>query len=333
MLTYIAIIRDHSASMAGIAKGAMDDYNLTIQGIKDSQREGDLTFITVVECGVGHLAENRFAEIGVLVENVRPITSYSTSGSGTPLLDAVGNAITNLSEVEVHHKDAAFLVMVITDGYENRSKFFNTRTISEQIRSRQATDRWTFVFRGPKGSTKTFRDLGVAEGNIMEWEQTTADLARSTVVTTQGISNYFVARSAGKTSSTAFFANINVPKEQVKAAVADTTSNFYLLNVDYDSRIDDLVTSKFGSYQVGRGFYQLTKLEKAVQDYKEIALLDKTTRKIYSGTGNVRSLLGLPTYGSVKLVPGDHKNYDIFIQSTSVNRKLIGGTKMLYKKA
>ena len=312
MLTYIAIIRDHSASMAGIAKGAMDDYNLTIQGIKDSQREGDLTFITVVECGVGHLAENRFAEIGVLVENVRPITSYSTSGSGTPLLDAVGNAITN---------------------YENRSKFFNTRTISEQIRSRQATDRWTFVFRGPKGSTKTFRDLGVAEGNIMEWEQTTADLARSTVVTTQGISNYFVARSAGKTSSTAFFANINVPKEQVKAAVADTTSNFYLLNVDYDSRIDDLVTSKFGSYQVGRGFYQLTKLEKAVQDYKEIALLDKTTRKIYSGTGNVRSLLGLPTYGSVKLVPGDHKNYDIFIQSTSVNRKLIGGTKMLYKKA
>jgi len=41
-------------------------------------------------------------------------------------------------------------------------------------------------------------------------------------------------------------------------------------------------------------------------------------------------LLGLPEVGSVAVNPGDHGNFNIFVQSTSVNRKLVAGTKALY---
>jgi hypothetical protein len=50
---------------------------------------------------------------------------------------------------------------------------------------------------------------------------------------------------------------------------------------------------------------------------------------MYSGS-DARTLIGLPTSGNARLHPGNHGNYDIFIQSTSINRKLVGGTGVLY---
>ena len=79
----------------------------------------------------------------------------------------------------------------------------------------------------------------------------------------------------------------------------------------------------------GAAFYLLMKPENEVQDHKQIAIRDKKTGVIYSGV-NARQMLGLPYHGTVKVVPGNHGGYDIFIQSTSVNRKLVKGTQVLY---
>lgn len=331
MYTYISIVRDHSASMGHLAKGAMEDYNLLIQGIRDSKDKDEEIFVTVIECGVGHLALNRIVENNVNIMNINSISTYSTSGSGTPLLDAVGLAIDSIQNLK--GKDStAYLVMVITDGEENTSRIWSSRNITSKIQQLQSTDEWTFVFRGPRGSTKTFTNLGVNPGNILEWEQTTKGLAASTQATQSGITNYFKARASGKTSVNTFFTDINVSAKEIQETLEDATNKFNIFYVGKDERIDEFVIRIYGSYVQGKGFYQLTKTEKVVQDYKIIALLDKSNGKVYSGTSNVRSLLGLPTTGNVQLRPGDHKNYDIFIQSTSLNRKLLSGTKMLYKK-
>jgi hypothetical protein len=79
----------------------------------------------------------------------------------------------------------------------------------------------------------------------------------------------------------------------------------------------------------GAGFYQLTKTEPLVQDHKRILIRDKTTQAVYFGSA-ARQMLGLPAWGGVRLAPGDHGNFDIFIQSTSVNRKLAKGTSLIY---
>jgi len=82
-------------------------------------------------------------------------------------------------------------------------------------------------------------------------------------------------------------------------------------------------------YQIGRAYYQLTKTEE-VQASKDMVILDKSTNALYGGQ-EARSLLGCPTGISFKIKPAIHGHqYDIFIKSTSVNRKLINGTKLLY---
>lgn len=79
----------------------------------------------------------------------------------------------------------------------------------------------------------------------------------------------------------------------------------------------------------GAAFYRLEKLEPRIQDYKLIAIKDKTNGHVYHGQA-ARQLLGLPTVGNARVAPGDHGHYDIYIQSTSVNRKLKFGSTVMY---
>jgi hypothetical protein len=83
-----------------------------------------------------------------------------------------------------------------------------------------------------------------------------------------------------------------------------------------------------GSYVKGTAFYQLTKPEDVVQDYKILLVLDKKSGAVYSGR-DARTLLGLPTSGNCKIIPGNHGNFEVYIQSTSINRKLPGGSKLV----
>ena len=104
---------------------------------------------------------------------------------------------------------------------------------------------------------------------------------------------------------------------------------FQILEVDADTPIREFVESQGASFKKGRGFYQFTKTE-TIQDYKEVILQDKYTGDLYSGK-RARELLDLPEHGSTRIKPAKLDKYVIFVQSTSVNRKLIGGTHFLYE--
>lgn len=106
-------------------------------------------------------------------------------------------------------------------------------------------------------------------------------------------------------------------------------SRFQVLHVDHTIPIKDFVLSTGARFKVGRGFYQLTKSEK-VQERKEIVLVDKNTGDMWSGHA-ARDMIGLP-YGERGTVrPKYGFDYDVFIQSTSANRVLMGNTKFLYE--
>lgn len=101
-----------------------------------------------------------------------------------------------------------------------------------------------------------------------------------------------------------------------------------MLPVLADQRIDEFVETKTRRpYRLGEGYYQLTKPVE-VQPQKTVALFDRRAYTVYTGA-NARNLIGLPSTHTVRISPASHPNYEIFIQSTSVNRKLIGGTNLL----
>lgn len=126
-------------------------------------------------------------------------------------------------------------------------------------------------------------------------------------------------------------------KEMKKADLtAVPGGRFQVLYVDRDTDIKSFVEKQGLRFRKGRGFYQWTKKE-TVQGYKEILLRSKATGDFFEGT-RARDLMGLPpqtekgsSSANIDLRPEKLAEYVAFVQSTSVNRRLIGGTYFLYE--
>lgn len=339
MKNYIGISRDHSASMRSIARAAARDYNDNIAAINESSKlENQDTIISVVKCGVGRTGAVEREAVNSNVSVLKPIAEsvYRADGHSTPLFDSVGELISILEKApDAKDPKVSFLVMAITDGQDNSSRNWSASSLSRKIRELQGTDRWTFIFRVPRGYKSDLSRMGIPDGNILEWDQTERGVETAMVTTRSAFQNFYKARSAGATSTKDFFTTdlSKVSTRTVKSKLIDISDEVDIWNVTDNNdgtQIRDFVERKLRkTMKKGAAFYQLTKPEKEVQDYKQIVIRDKKSKAVYSGV-EARNILGLPHNGTVKVVPGNHGGYDIFIQSTSVNRKLVGGTQVLY---
>lgn len=330
---YIGFINDHSGSMSSIKAAAMADYNANIVAVKDAAtREMLDTVVSVVGIGYPH-GHNVTRQVVISNPHVlKPITSWSVSG-GTPLYDGIGNMIELFDSLpDAKDPNVSFLVMVTTDGEECSSRIYTQKLIAEKIKERINQGNWTFVFRVPKNTRMTLiTDLGVPLDNIQPWDTTTAGMAASTKVTAQAMSNYFTTRSTGAKATGSFYANaaaVNV------AALEDISKKVSLYVVPADANgieIRDFILKHRTEYLKGAAFYQLTKTEARVSHTKMILIRDRATGKVFGGK-DARSMIGLPNDRNARLHPGDHKAFDLFIQSESVNRKLVASTGVIYWK-
>ena len=105
-------------------------------------------------------------------------------------------------------------------------------------------------------------------------------------------------------------------------------AKYQVLVVDEDCSIKTFVEGRGLAFKKGKGFYEFTKSE-TIGEKKEVVLMKKTTGELFEGEV-ARSIIGL-TSGDKKYKPSDIADYRVFIQSTSYNRKLIGGTGFLYE--
>jgi hypothetical protein len=107
-------------------------------------------------------------------------------------------------------------------------------------------------------------------------------------------------------------------------------SRFQALPVDHNTPIKNFVEDNGLTFRKGRGFYEFTK-SVLVQSYKEVILQDRTTGEMFSGD-KAREIAGIPIGKNANVRPTSLANYRCFIQSTSNNRKLLGGTTFLYER-
>jgi hypothetical protein len=340
--TLIAIVRDHSASMRGIRKSAAEDYNKLVSELKRNAIEHSQdVIVSVFECGYENSASVRCVSENSAITALLPMDEnlYIADGRGTPLFDSIGKAIETLqTSPYANEANTAFLVMVVTDGEENASLLYNSKNLSQKIKALQATDKWTFTIRAPKGYSRFIaNDLGLFAGNIVEWETTSQGMEKSSIHTSSALGSYFTSRASGITSSSSFYANTtNLTAQSVSAALTDISSQLTTWTVQNDAEghsIRQFVEQKLRDKMLkGAAFYKLVKGKKSadkVQESKQIIILNKITRVAYSGIA-ARQMIGLPLSGDVKVRPGELGDWEIFIQSTSVNRKLVAGTELLY---
>lgn len=325
----VLFLLDSSGSMRSLRQATVNAFNQILAAISDgSKAAGQKT--TVGYYTFGETVRRVFFDAPV--ESQRPLTlsDYQPDG-GTPMFDCINEAITDALALKVD-KDTSFVVNIITDGEENTS-----RTTADQIKKLiakvQATDNWTVTFLVPPGGKYLMTSrFGIPEGNIQEWTASERGVGETVKVLSNSYSNYFQARSTGVRSVKGFFTTdlSKLTTKEVKKALTDLSNQVEVLKVTKEADIKPFVESKGLTYLKGRAFYQLTKDEK-VQAHKEIMLQEKGKSAIFGGQ-EARTLLGLPQYDDVKVRPGNHANWDIYIQSTSVNRKLVRGTNLLVLK-
>lgn len=332
MKNYIGFVNDHSGSMDHLANAAIQDYNTNITAVKDAaSREMLDTVVSVV--GLGY-PNGRQVTRQVQISNphvLKPISNWATHG-GTPLLDGIGDMIELLESLpDANNPDVSFLIMTTTDGEEMDSRKYTWTTLRAKIAQKQATGRWTFVFRVPASGRSRMEQLGVPLDNIQSWDTTAKGLEASTKITTQAMDGYFAARSAGKSSSNVFYTSTATVDTSKLAAVDKSLYSLYIVEDYFDgAQIKDFILSKRSEYMIGGAFYQLTKTEARVSPTKLILIRDRASGNVYQGA-DARKMLGIDTVNNARIHPNHGGGgYDIFIQSESVNRKLVKGTGVLY---
>lgn len=336
MKNYVGISLDTSMSMRNIALYAGRDFNTQVDAIKEGADEyGIDTVVSVVHCG------DRNSDVSRVVTNSSigavkhiPDGKYDTPGGATPLFKSIEELITVLESVpDANDPGVAFILQIITDGGENVYNQTQIRRVVQKMHTLMRTDRWTFSFRVPRGEARGLVALGIPPGNILEWDQTEKGVAAASATTKSAFKGYYAKRATGAGSTDKFYADLStVTLSEVKAALVDISKevDVYVVGAANDGvQIRDFVEAQGVPFQKGCAFYELSKTE-TVQDYKEIAIRDKVKGAVYSGAA-ARDLLGVPHYGDVKLAPGQHGQYEIFVQSTSVNRKLVKGTNLMIK--
>lgn len=326
----IAFVIDRSGSMGSIMRNAIAAFNDNLRAIREQvEATGQDATVTLIT----------FDDVIETLSFNRPIGSFKELGhddirarNQTALFDATAKAINQLQDLPVgQDEDVSYLINVITDGEENASKI-NAGALNKLMQSVQKTDRWTLAFLVPRGGRNTLcRNFGIPDGNVMEWDATVQGVKKYADANRGGIERYFTARTAGSTSVKSFYTDLTAVSVKEVRQLDDLSKKATLLNVSRDSDIRTFIEGTGRTFLKGAAFYQLVggkdNADK-VQDYKKVLIMEKGKSQVYGGD-DARQLLGLPDY-ETKVRPGDHGSFDIFIQSTSVNRRLKKGTKVIY---
>lgn len=328
----ILLLLDSSGSMQSIAKPAIQAFNRILESIRAAScATGQATSVTLYTFGEYSSVERKFLDVPI--EEVAKLSDMAYRPDGqTPLNDCVGEAIIDALNLRTGD-NTSFVLNVITDGEENYSTRYSDSYVAQLIKRVQATDRWTVTFTVPRGAKTTVMSrYGVHDGNVSEWEASAVGAAQVAQSMGGSYQRYFVARSQGATKSDGFFVTdmSKVKSSDVKKQLTDVKRDYAVLHVKAEAEIRPFVENSGYAYVLGNAFYQLTKNEE-IQPYKQILLREKNRTTIYGGD-EARDLLNFPAGLTVKVKPGNHANWDIFVQSTSVNRKLVRGTDVLYRR-
>ncbi|MFE5628903.1 vWA domain-containing protein [Streptomyces sp. NPDC056463] len=336
-INHVALVLDASSSMSHLRSKVVEVADQQIAYLARRSRELEQeTRVTVyvfadkVECVIYDKDVLRMPSLKQL---------YRVGGM-TALLAAALKSQRELAQTAQLYGDHSFLTFVLTDGQENashrcpdtpsKSPRELVDAVAEMIRAQE--DNWTLAVLVPdQMGRREAMQGGFPKDNIAIWDATsTQGLEEAGQVIQQATEKFMVGRAQGIRGSRAVFSTgaEAVNKETVKAAglVPVDPSGYQLIPVARDAGIRDWVVECGHTYRTGGAFYQLSKSEK-VQAQKKIAVLEKKTDRVYTGP-EARALLGLPDV-EVRVRPDHNDDFTIFVQSTSVNRKLVANTRLL----
>ena len=147
--TIYHLIVDRSGSMSDCIEATINGYNEQLNRIRAMQTE-----FPDQDIRMGLTMFNTHIDMQAVAKDLKNATTLSRNNyvpdGGTALYDAIGQSVLHLEESFGRQSDipATFVIVVLTDGYENSSNLFNLQQIRSLIERLEATEKWTFSFIG-----------------------------------------------------------------------------------------------------------------------------------------------------------------------------------------
>lgn len=328
LINHVALVLDASGSMQGHRRDVVRVADEHVKRLADLSKQLDQeTRVTAYTFDYSENIQCIYYDKDAL--RLPSLEGKYKPGGSTALLDATARAINDLKHTATLYGDHAFLVYVLTDGYENASKHYSPQTFKTLLDS--LPDNWTKAAFVPDASSLEYaKQFGFPMGNMLVWDSTVpGGIETVNAALHTSTQSYFAARSSGVRSSTGLFTLDTSKLGQKIGMLKPTSRNYVTVQVlgNVPLSIREFCEARLGvRYRLGAAFYQLTKPED-IQSNKQVAIRDKKGN-VYVGQ-DARQLLSLPDY-TIRVNPAQQTEYTIFVQSTSVNRKLVPGTEVLY---
>jgi len=362
--THIALLLDASSSMdhledavVRVVDGLVEDWQ------HRSVALDDMTRLTVYQFSSdGYMPGGGYIECIHYDTDITRIKSlkgrYKPRGA-TALIDSTIFAQQELALTPTKYGSHSFLFYAISDGQNNR----NAHRAGELRRLLGGLEpNWTVAALVPNIHGRVAAEgFGFPSGNIMVWDATSeAGIEEAGRKVAQATASYMQTRSSDASfrGTRSLFVGGQVDANAVKQnLVALPHVSYDLVTVTKSSlafekftkpsktypqgrskgwfvRIDDFMNKVAPPFEIGKGYYQLfsagARTREKVQGNKQIAVMDKKTSQIYVGP-QARGIVGLPDHDE-NVAPGSNPDYEIFVKSTSDNRHLPVGTKLLIMK-
>lgn len=167
-LTELVFILDRSGSMHGLEKDTLGGFNSMME--KQKKGEGNALVTTVLFDTEIDVIHDRLP-----LQSVRPMTEEDyVAGGCTALLDAVGSTIHRIGTVHKYARPedvpAHTLVVIITDGEENSSRFYDYEDVRHMVEREKSKYGWEFIFLGANmNAIEAAGHLGIQEDRAAEF--------------------------------------------------------------------------------------------------------------------------------------------------------------------
>lgn len=329
-INHIALVIDESGSMVDLRDQVVKvvDNEIKRMAVRSKQldqqtRVSVYTFNTAIRCII----------FDTDVLRLPSIADYYRPDGQTALLGAISKSIDDLTTTSTIYGDHSFLIYVFTDGQENYSHNLDrhiARTLPDKIRV--LADRWTLAMFVPdqRGKAEAMK-FGIPKDNIAIWDATATGLDEVGETVAEATDSFFAMRAAGVTGTKKLFSMDAATLNHKTVGQLKELTGFRVEHVKQPAVIKEFIDSLRPKvpFVQGANYFPLIKRER-INDSKEIVIRHKVSGKIYGGP-QARTLVGLPDTGEVSVAPQPNLEYDVFVQSTSLNRKLIPGHDLLIK--
>ena len=166
--TNVIFLLDESGSMASAASDVRGGFNTYVEKLS-----GDGNTYSLSAIKFGTTVRPLFANLPLADVPCLTTENYSPSDS-TALYDAIGFALAEArkqwgTKSKPYGKDR-FIVIIMTDGFENVSREFDKEQIVAKIKRREEAGNWTFVYMGAdQNAWDAASTLGFAKGNVLSY--------------------------------------------------------------------------------------------------------------------------------------------------------------------